>query len=309
MKTYKDIDSLPDGRADESITEGCIVLEGGAWKGVYTLGVLDALMEENINFRKTVGISAGALSGIGYVSGQIGWGARIDLTYRHDPQYCGLKAFGKDHGITGFSYLFHEILREYPLDKQRLKTTSRRLAVGTTNMLTGETVYFEKVNCNFFRAVRASATVPYISRPVVIGGIPYLDGGCSVHIPYEWAKQQGDQTIMVVKTREREYRAPEGKLRTARRLYKGYPEFVESMERSNTEFNEMTEELLAEEEKGTIFLMAPSKEVTIARFEGNMDKLGELYWLGYHDMRDRMTELREFLEKRRTIYGKQEADR
>ncbi|MBR4168257.1 MAG: patatin family protein [Lachnospiraceae bacterium] len=297
MKIYKDMDKLPSGRADDSITEGCIVLEGGAWKGVYTLGVLDALMEEGINFRKTVGISAGALAGIGYLSGQIGWSIRIDLTYRHDPHYCGIKAFGRDHGITGFSYLFHEILKEYPLDKERLKTTSRRLAVGTTNMLTGETVYFEKVNCNFFRAVRASATVPYISRPVVIGGIPYLDGGCSVNIPYEWAKQQGDSKIMVVKTREREYRCETGKLKAARRLYKGYPEFVESMEKSNADFNEMTEELLKEEEKGTIFLMAPSKEVTISRFEGDVDKLAELYWLGYHDMKGRMPELKAYLQK------------
>ena len=192
MKIYRDLDKLPEGRADESITEGCLVLEGGAWRGLYTLGVLDALMEENINFRKTVGISAGALSGIGYVSGQIGWSARIDLSYRHDPNYCGVKALGSDHGITGFSYLFHDILKEHPLDKKRLKTTQRRLAVGATNMLTGQIEYFEKVNCNFFRAVRASATVPYISRPVVIGGIPYLDGGCSVNIPYDWAKQQGD---------------------------------------------------------------------------------------------------------------------
>ncbi|MBO4901486.1 MAG: patatin family protein [Lachnospiraceae bacterium] len=298
MKTYKDIDKLPDGRADESITEGCLVLEGGAWKGLYTLGVLDALMEENINFRKTVGISAGALSGIGYVSGQIGWSARIDLTYRHDPEYCGYKAFGRDHGITGFSYLFHEILKEYPLDKKRLKTTERRLAVGATNMLTGETEYFEKVNCNFFRAVRASATVPYISRPVVIGGVPYLDGGCSVHIPYDWAKQQGDAAIMVVKTREREYRRESGKLRTARRLYRNYPNFVESMEKAEADFNTVTEELLADEAAGKIFLMAPSEEVTVSRFEGDMDKLGDLYWLGYHDMHDRMQELREYLKAR-----------
>ena len=295
MKVYKDIDKLPLGRADESITEGCLVLEGGAWRGLYTLGVLDAMMEENINFRKTVGISAGALSGIGYVSGQIGWSARIDLTYRHDPNYCGLKAFGSDHGITGFSYLFHDILREYPLDKKRLKTTERRLAVGATNMLTGEITYFEKVNCNFFRAVRASATVPYISRPVVIGGIPYLDGGCAVHIPYDWAKMQGDRKIMVVKTREREYRREAGKLWTARRMYKEYPDFVAAMERSEAEFNDVTEELYRDEAAGKIFLMAPSRPVTISHFESDMDKLGELYWLGYHDMQDRMGELKAYL--------------
>ncbi len=295
MKIYRDLDKLPEGRADESITEGCLVLEGGAWRGLYTLGVLDALMEENINFRKTVGISAGALSGIGYVSGQIGWSARIDLSYRHDPNYCGVKALGSDHGITGFSYLFHDILKEHPLDKKRLKTTQRRLAVGATNMLTGQIEYFEKVNCNFFRAVRASATVPYISRPVVIGGIPYLDGGCSVNIPYDWAKQQGDEKVMVVKTRERAYRTQPGKLRTARRLYKDYPEFVQAMEQAEVDFNTVTEELLQKEQEGKVFLMAPSEVVTVSRFEGDMDKLGDLYWLGYHDMQDAMPALKKYL--------------
>ena len=110
-KVYSKVDTLPSGRADESITEGCIVLEGGGWKGLYTLGVLDRLMEENINFRSTVGISAGALSGIGYVSGQIGWGARVDLCYRHDKNYCGLGAMIRDKGVTGFSYLYKVYLK------------------------------------------------------------------------------------------------------------------------------------------------------------------------------------------------------
>ena len=307
LKVYKDLDKLPKGRADESITEGCLVLEGGAWRGLYTLGVLDRLMEENINFRKTVGISAGALSGIGYLSGQIGWAAEIDLTYRHDPNYCGIKAFGSDHGITGFSYLFHDILKEHPLDKQRLKTTPRILAVGATNMLTGQIEYFEKVNCNFFRAVRASATVPYISRPVVIGGIPYLDGGCSVHIPYDYALKQGDEKVMVVKTREREFRIEGKKMLAARRMYKDYPEFVASIEKAETDFNDVTEELLRKEQEGKVFLMAPSKEVTVSRFEGDMDKLGDLYWLGYHDMEEAMPRLKKYLQIP-TFVGMQDAD-
>ncbi len=297
MKVYSDLDKLPQGRADDSITEGCLVLEGGAWKGLYTLGVLDALMEDGINFRKTVGISAGALSGVGYVAGQIGWSARIDLTYRHDPNYCGIRAFGRDHGITGFSYLFHEILKEHPLDKERLRKTERRLAVGATNMLTGGIEYFEKVNCNFFHALRASATVPYVSRPVVIGGIPYLDGGCSVNIPYDWAVKQGDQKVMVVKTREREYRTETGELKTARRLYRNYPNFVRSMEQAEVDFNTVTEELLAAEERGDVFLMAPSEDVKVTRFEGDMEKLGALYWLGYRDMKDRVSELRAYLAR------------
>lgn len=79
MNVYNGINSVPMGHASSKITEGCLVLEGGAWRGLYSSGVLDALMLHDINFRKTIGISAGALFGLGYVSGQIGWTARIDL--------------------------------------------------------------------------------------------------------------------------------------------------------------------------------------------------------------------------------------
>ena len=116
-KIYRHIADLPSGTASDTLTEGCLVLEGGGWKGLYTVGVLDCMMKNDINFSSVVGVSAGALSAIGYVSGQIGWGARIDLTYRHDKNYCGIGAFKRDKGITGFSYLFDDILKELPLDE------------------------------------------------------------------------------------------------------------------------------------------------------------------------------------------------
>ena len=108
-KIYSGIDQIPRKTADNTLTPGCLVLEGGGWKGLYTLGVLDALMEYGLNFSSVAGVSAGALSGLGYVAGEIGWGARIDLTYRHDRNYCGIGAFRRDHGITGFSYLFDDL--------------------------------------------------------------------------------------------------------------------------------------------------------------------------------------------------------
>ena len=108
-KIYANVDKLPTGQADASITPGALVLEGGGWKGLYTLGVLDAMMQENINFSSVVGVSAGTLSALGYVAGQIGWGARVDLLYRHDRNYVGVGALRRDHGITGFSYLFEDM--------------------------------------------------------------------------------------------------------------------------------------------------------------------------------------------------------
>ena len=294
-KIYKGIAELPEGRAGDNITEGCLCLEGGAWRGLYTLGVLDAFMMHDINFRTTIGISAGALSGIGYTAGQIGWGARIDLMYRHDSRYCGRGAMLIEHGITGFKYLFNKLGREVPLDRKRLRETPRRLYVGAANMLTGQIEYFEKSESNIYQAAAASASVPYVSRPVMIGDIPYLDGGCAEKIPYPFAKTLGEKKIIVIKTRDRSYRRKEGKNRAARAMYRRYPAFVESIENANARFNAMTEELEAEDAAGRIFLIAPSSEVTVSRFEGDMDKLGELYWLGYHDAEELLPRLRAYL--------------
>lgn len=295
-KIYRNIGDLPSGNASDIITEGCLVLEGGGWKGLYTLGVLDCLMKNDINFSSVVGVSAGALSAVGYVSGQIGWGARIDLTYRHDKNYCGIGALKRDKGITGFSYLFEDILKVLPLDEQRLMNQSRRLAVSATNMNTGEITYFEKGNCDLFRAVQASATVPFVSRPVIIDDEPYLDGGCAEKIPMSWAKTSGEKKLIVIRTRELSYRRKGKPSKLAAFKYRKYPNFVKSFSKVNTEFNRTVEELENRANKGEIFLIAPSKPVTVTRFDGDMDKLGDLYFLGYNDMESRIAELKEYLK-------------
>lgn len=294
-RIYRHLDKLPQGRASEQLTKGCLVLEGGGWKGLYTAGVLDCLMLNDINFSSVVGCSAGAISSIGYVSGQIGWGAEIQLTYRHDQNYCGIGAYRRDGGITGFSYLFKDIMKEHSLDKKRFNDPARRLAVSATNLLTGKVTYFEKGKCNMSKAIQASATVPYISKPVMIQGVPYLDGGCAEKIPYTWAEQSGEDKIIVVRTRECSYRRNLGMPKIASLMYQGYPELLKSMGEANKKFNIMVDMLENKANKDEIFLIAPSEPVTVTRFDGDMDKLGDLYWLGFRDAEARIGELRQYL--------------
>ena len=299
-KIYSGVEGLPTGRTSDRITEGCLCLEGGGWRGLYTVGVLDALMVNDINLRTTIGISAGALSGIGYVAGQIGWSAGIDLQYRHDPRYCGRDALLIEHGIMGYQYLFNRLVKDSPLDKRRLKSPERRLYVGATNMLTGEIEYFEKGTSNIYLAAAASASVPYLSKPVMIDGVPYLDGGCVEKIPYPFAKELGEEKIVIVKTRERDYRRKEGKNKAAGMMYRRYPAFVAGINAANGRFNEMADELEREEREGNVFLIAPTQKVEVSRFDGDMEKLGDLYWLGYHDTEDALPALMDYLEE--TMY-------
>lgn len=207
-RVYSKVGYIPSGRASTAITEGAIVLEGGAWRVIYTQGALDALMMDDINFRITISVSGGAMSGICYLAGQIGTSARLNLTYRHDTNYCGAGAMVRDHGITGFSYFFNELAPEAHVDYQRLYNPSRAFYVTATDCTNGRDHYFEKSdNVDFEQAIRASATVPYVSLPVRIEGTPYLDGGLDCHIPYKKAFHLGCKKVMVIKTRDRGFRA------------------------------------------------------------------------------------------------------
>ncbi len=298
MKTYEKLDELPSGRASEHITEGCAVLEGGAWRGLYTLGVIDRLMENDINLQSVIGVSAGALCGMNYVSGQIGRAARINLSHRHDRNYVGIGALRRDRGVTGFSYLFHELNEEYPFDEERFFDQSRRFAAVATDIESGEAEVFEKDDREaIYAAVQASATVPYVSRPVEIRGKKYLDGGLAVRIPVDWALHEGYQKILVVRTRDRNYRKTVHRpLHITDLEYRQYPNLKFDLEEQAARYNVLIEHLNMLEQSGRIFVIAPSRPVTIRRFEGDMNALADIYWLGYQDSLDHLEELKEYLE-------------
>ena len=301
MKIYSGYRNIPNGTASFDITEGCLVLEGGGWRGLYTQGALDALMEEGINFRNVIGVSAGALSAMEYLSGQIGICARVNLKYRHDPNYCGVGAMLEDGGITGFTYFFKNITEREGFDWERFFLPERRLLVSAANLKTGKAEYFEKGKCNIRKAIKASATVPFFSKPVKINDIPYLDGGSVEKIPYKKAKEEGHEKIMVIRTRDRSYRKNEdnGKLKSLMRngAYLRYPEFRKALAEVNANYNICIEEIMEDEANGRCFMQAPSENVAIKKFEGDMEKLGKLYETGYSEMIANMGALKEYLGK------------
>ena len=171
----------------------------------------------------------------------------------------------------------------------------RRLAVTATNLNSGKITYFEKGKCDLFRAVQASATLPYVSRPVMIDGEPYLDGGCAEKIPLSWSETKAAKKVIVIRTRELSYRRKEKPSKLIGLKYRKYPNFVKTFSNVNREFNRTVEALESKAEKGEIFLIAPSEPVTVTRLDGDLDKLGDLYWLGYNDMESRIDELKQFI--------------
>lgn len=259
-------------------------MEGGAFRGLYTQGFLDALMTNDVNMQCVIGVSAGALSGMSYVSGQIGRAARINLGFRHDSRYVGLKALIHSHSPVDVGFITEERGILEPLDQDRFYRSERRFIAVATNCLTGETAYFEKGKCrDIMLAIRASATMPYISPMVMIDKVPYLDGGCSCKIPFHWALDQDFRKIIVIRTREWAYRKEAKKSSAAIRAYRKYPEFAQKLAVSSEDYNRQCDELEKLHASGRILCLSPSEPVTVSRLEGDMEKLGALYWLGWHD--------------------------
>ena len=169
---YSRLSDIPRGSASDQIVDGCLVLEGGAFRGLYTQGFLDAMMQNDLNMSSVIGVSAGALGGMNYVSGQIGRSARINLGHRHDGRYVGAKAALHSRSLLDISFLVEERGILEPFDETRFFQPERTFVAVATNCLTGEPEYFEKGKCpDIVRAVRASATMPYISPMVKIDGV------------------------------------------------------------------------------------------------------------------------------------------
>lgn len=299
-KVYAKIDQLPRGKASQNITEGCLVLEGGAFRGLYTQGVLDALMEANINMQCVIGVSAGAMSGLGYLPGQIGRSARINLRNRHNSAYVGIEAYKNNGGIIGFDFVLDKVNDVDPIDLEALRDERRRFVTVATNCKTGKPTYFEKGKVNLNKAIQASASMPYVSQMVYVDGEPYLDGGCSDHIPYKWALKEGYENIIVVKTRTHAYRkdlTDRHPLYT-RFAYRHYPAFANTLIQSDAAYNVDLDQLDRLEEEGRVFVFIPSKDLGVSRVEGDMDKLGEMYYLGLFDAKRRIDELKAYLQRK-----------
>ena len=297
IKVYSKIHEIPDGMASENTINGCLCAEGGGFRGLYTVGVMDALMENDINLNTVIGVSAGAMSGVNYITGQIGRSARVDLTYRHYSGFMGAKAVTKRKTPVNLDFLIKGYDKIEPIDRKRFNNKNKRFIAVATDCETGETTYFEKGKSrHIMTAVKASGSLPFISPMVSIEGRKYLDGGCSCKIPYEWALKENFEKIVVIKTRENGFRKKEtGKADMAFAFYKNYPQFARKLHNSNRDYNRQCDELEDLQALDRVFVIAPSKPVKVSRLEGDMEKLGDLYWQGYNDGISVLPELKKYL--------------
>ena len=279
-----------------------LLLEGGSLRGLFTAGVLDTFMENDVYFPAVAGVSAGALNALNYVSHQPGRSASINLRYRHDGRYFGPKAALRGGSLFGLNFMLHDVKKEVPYDEDTYAHGGMRMIAVATNAETGKPAYFEKgkTDFDFNEAVRASASLPLASAPVMLDGQPYLDGGCACPIALNWALEQGFEKLVVVTTREKGFRKKQPGQRMID-LYDDFygdkPLFLATMLTQEMRYNALMDQLDELEEGGRVFCVRPQEPITIGRFEGDTEKLLALYNRGHREGREALAGMQAYLEK------------
>lgn len=278
-----------------------LILEGGALRGLFTSGVLDVFMENNIYFPMVCGVSAGSLCAISYLSKQIGRNAELNIGYVNDKRYLGLHSLIHDKMIFNFDFMFGELSHTLvPLDYETFYASEQNLVAFTTEVATGRSVAFEKdSNCDIMLACRASSSMPLLSKNVEIDGVDYVDGGVSASIPYKWALENGFEKIVIILTRDINYRKkPTNSLMKMlyKHSYKNNTGLVEQLITAPYRYNQYVEDIISLEKSDRIFVIRPETEVKVSRTEKDTKKLRALYNTGLEIGRKQLGNMMKYLE-------------
>ena len=276
-----------------------MILEGGAMRGMYTAGVLDVMMKNNINVDGFVGVSAGATFGCNYKSRQIGRTIRYNLKYCNDPRYSSLRSLITTGDLYGADFCYNQIPNKLdPFDQKTFAANPVNFYVVCTDVHTGEPVYHlcEKGDEEDTQWIRASASMPVVSRVVSVGGYDLLDGGISDPIPISWFRSMGYERNIVILTRPEGYRKKKNEFFPAiKLLFRKYPKLAEALGKRHEVYNATIDELHRLEKEGNTLIITPSRDLGIRRVESDRKKLQEAYDTGVKDADDRLENIREFL--------------
>lgn len=251
-----------------------LVLEGGGMRGLFTAGVLDVLQEQGVYGFDTVwGVSAGAINATSYLSRQQGRYMRESLAFRDDPRFMSLKSFAKTGDIAGADFLYHQIQDEIdPFDYETFAQRRSRFVAVASSLAFGTPAYLEVRSLpEEVDKVRASASLPVVSRIVELEEGRFLDGGTTDSVPVERALEEGADTAVVVLTQDRGFeKKPAPELQAlADRRYASYPYYLEAMRSRPQRYNAQRERIWELEREGKIVVVAPSSPVTVGSTSGS----------------------------------------
>ena len=277
-----------------------LVLEGGGMRGLFSAGVLDALLElKELSVNGIVGVSSGALFGVNYVSKQKERAVRYNKKYADDKRYMGLHSWITTGNAVNKDFAFYELPYKLDVfDNEAFKKAETDFYVVMTNVESGkpEYVLIEDAFAQM-EYLRATSALPFASKIIEINGKKYLDGGISDSIPIDFCESLGYDKIIAILTRpEGTYK--EDKLGFLYKLvYRKYPNLVNSLLNMATDYEKVLAKIKDLENKGKIFVVRPPEVLKIGRLEKNRDKIQKVYDTGLNTGLKELNNIVKYLNK------------
>ncbi|WNF24747.1 patatin family protein [Mesobacillus jeotgali] len=276
-----------------------LILEGGGMRGVYTAGVLEYFLENELFFPYVIGVSAGACQGSSYVARQPGRNRQVTIDYVQHRDYISYRNLFLKKELFGMDFIFDKLPNEIvPFDFETFNNATERFLVGTTDCITGEPIYFDKnvVPEDFLKIIRASSTLPFMAPAIEFQGRTLMDGGIADPIPVRKAKADGVLKNVIVLTKPKGYRKKKSSFSwLPRYMYKEFTGLHTALETRYKMYNETLDYIEELEAKEEVFVIRPSKDLKVGRVERNPEKLTKLYEVGYEDTRDSFEALKNWL--------------
>ncbi|ULT55287.1 patatin family protein [Neobacillus drentensis] len=277
-----------------------LVLEGGGMRGVYTAGILEYFLEQELFFPYVIGVSAGACNAASYLSKQKGRNKTVTVEYASDPRYISWRNYFKNRQFFGMDFIFDEIPNQHvPYHYDVFYNSPVEFVVGATDCLTGMPVYFKKQEYgqDLLTVLRASSSLPFIAPEIRYQDKILLDGGISDPIPIKKAQEDGFKKNIVILTRNKGYVKKPSKFHfLVDRKYPNYKGLQKSLRRRYQIYNDTLDYLEKEEKAGNVLIIRPSEPLKVGRMERNPQRLEDLYRQGYRDAQESKNKINSYLE-------------
>ena len=277
-----------------------LVLEGGTFRPIFSAGVMDALLDEDIMFPYCIGVSAGITDGFSYASRQKERNLKILQRYRNDKRYLGAGNLLKDKSIFGVEFVFEEIPNNLlPFDWESFARYEGDFRVGVTNAKTGQIEYLDGKELDQKNTmVKATCAIPMVFPVVKLNGNEYYDGGICDPIPVRKAQADGHDKLLIVLTRPQGYikESSKANIAAAKLLRKKYPNLVEPLLTRHIAYNETVAYCEALEREGKAIILRPAGEGIIDSFEKDVRRIETSYQCGYDLCKQRIEEIRALFQ-------------
>lgn len=275
-----------------------LVLEGGGMRGMYTCGVLEFFLEKDIMLSACYGVSAGACHLCSYLSKQKMRSYHVGVDYINCSDYCSLKSLLRTGDLFNKDFCY-DLIPNYlnPYDFETFNQYQGKAYAVVTNIVSGKPEYLPLKDMKTdIEAVRASSSLPLVSKNVKIGDRLYLDGGISDGIPIQKSILDGNRKNIVVLTKEEGYRRKQtSTLPLIKMAYLKYPKVYELMKKRHITYNQTLDYLEELKKAGKVLVLRPKKDIGVKRVEKDKEKLTRLYELGYEDAKRRYEEIITYL--------------